>query len=110
MTTLLQAATQAPTSSFGDVTRALTSLTPYVLAFLTYMQVRSKNDRDEIRADIKAMDARVSRTHDEVTTLNTHVGVDGNGIISRLDGIVSTLDDIKKEMAENRGANRTKGH
>ncbi len=110
MLTLVQAAVmQAPPSSFGDVTRALTSLTPFALLILGWMQTRSASDRTEMRADLKTMAEAITVLRTAVTTLNTHVGVDGNGIISRLDAITGTLAEIQREMAENRGASRKGG-
>jgi hypothetical protein len=51
-------------------------------------------------------------THGEtLAALNTHVGVDGNGLIARLEGLTSEMRGLRtevhslaKEMAEQRGA------
>ena len=65
-------------------------------AILLWMLGQSSQDRREMRADITTL-------RDEVKALNTHVGVDGNGIISRLDTMGAKLDRIAEEMAEARG-------
>ena len=98
MYALMQAAATMPHPgpSLGDLFR---SLTPFALMALGWMQARSIAERTEMRAEVKAL-------REEVTALNVHVGVDGNGIIARLDALAITLDQIKTELAENRGASR----
>jgi hypothetical protein len=65
-------------------------------ALLFWMLGQSSQDRREIRSAI-------DHVKGEVATLNAHVGVDGNGIISRLDTMSAKLDRIAEEMAEARG-------
>lgn len=56
----------------------------------------SMNDRAVIRADVTTL-------KNEIIALNTHVGVDGNGIMARLDEISRKLDALSNEAAEARG-------
>jgi hypothetical protein len=109
MSHLLQAATLPPVPN--GLSEFITLVTPFALLALGWMQARSAEDRRDIKSDMKQLTNELASIRQEVTALNTHVGVDGNGIISRLDGLASTLDEIKMELAENRGARhiRAKG-
>jgi hypothetical protein len=102
MTHLLQAATmpQAGPSwqSIAVVCGAL--LQGMVLQWMS----ASAKDRKELRDTLNVVQG-------EVKSLNTHVGVDGNGITARLDEVIRKLDKLADEVAENRGARhiRTQG-
>ncbi len=79
-------------------------VSPFVLAFLGYMQHRSAKDRAEMRDEIKEVREDLKEIRDEVTTLNAHVGVDGNGIMAQLVVITNKIDALSTEIAEGRGA------
>jgi hypothetical protein len=72
-------------------------------AVLSWMNASAK-DRASLHVDVTTL-------KNEIIALNTHVGVDGNGIMARLDAITMKLDRISEEMAESRGARhiRTQG-
>lgn len=93
MLTLMQAAVTATGPSWQGIG---TLVIGALQALLFWMLGQSSQDRREIRSAI-------DHVKGEVATLNAHVGVDGNGIISRLDTMSAKLDRIAEEMAEARG-------
>lgn len=105
MLSLMQVATlpPQPTQSLMDLLR---TLTPVALFVLAWMQTVSIRDRNEMRAELLRLTEVGAKQATQLATLNAHVGVDGNGIMARLDGMVVTLDEIKNELAENRGQQR----
>ncbi len=95
----------------------LRSLTPFALLGLAWWQKRSADDRAELRAKADKDSDRITALEVHNAELRTHVGVDGNGLtqqmkdlIGEVRGLRGDLTDAMQEMAENRGANRTKGH
>jgi outer membrane murein-binding lipoprotein Lpp len=69
-------------------------------ALIFWMLGQSAQERREMRAKMDDLAG-------QVTSLNAHVGVDGNnGIKSRLDEIAHKLDKVAEEMAELRGERR----
>lgn len=103
MLSLVQAATMPPAGPtwqhFAVVAFGLLEV-----GVLWWMKESSK-DRTQIRDTVAEM-------RGEISALNTHVGVDGNGIIARLDEMNRKLDRLAEEMAESRGRTqhiRTKG-
>lgn len=102
---LMQVAATMPHAPWSLLT-VIGILTPFALLALSWMQARASDDRREIRADVKENGLAIASVRNDVTTLETHVGIDGNGIIAKLDSMAVTLDEIKNELAENRGAHR----
>ncbi len=97
----LQALNTQAVPSISDIARVVS---PYVLAFLSYMQYRSATDRAEMRGEMNGLKERQDKLRNEVTTLNAHVGVDGNGIMAQLVVITQKIDALGTEIAESRGA------
>lgn len=60
---------------------------------------QSAEDRERIRDAVSALQK-------ENAELRAHMGVDGNGIMARLDTIEHKLDRALNELAEQRGAQR----
>jgi hypothetical protein len=94
MIALLQAVAMSPT---GPSWQSIAVVCGGVLQSLVLFWMKQGSDeRQEMRNDLKTL-------HDDVMALNTHVGVDGNGIMARLDEISRKLDALSTEMAEARG-------
>lgn len=80
----------------GDV--ALVAIAGVQALMLLWMK-DSTTDRRELRSE-------QDRQGKELASVKAHVGVDGNGIIARLDTIEHKLDRVVMELAEQRGARR----
>ena len=82
--TLLQAAVAATGPSWQGIA---TIVIGALQALLFWMLGQSTQDRREMRNDIAAL-------KDQVSSLNAHVGVDGNGLLARFDKMESKIDAI----------------
>lgn len=87
-----------------QVVTAQPSLVPFFLALVGALQALSLWILGQSSIDRRDMRAAINDLQTQVAKLNAHVGVDGNGIMSRLDDIARVVDEIKTELAEKRGA------
>jgi hypothetical protein len=97
MPLLTQAAAMGDTIAHGPSWQTIALAVGGLLeAIVLWLLQQSWKDRQVIHDE-------VSLIRSQVVTLNTHVGVDGNGIIARLDSMAAKLDKIADELAESRG-------
>lgn len=97
-------ALQVVTTASPSLTELARTVTPFALLVLAWMQARSVSDRVEIKAALLVLADKQGKLRDEVTALNAHVGVDGNGIMAQLVVITQKIDALSVEIAETRGS------
>ncbi len=66
------------------------------LTVISWLQKRSSDDRKEMKDELSKLGETTQALRNEVTVLNTHVGVEGNGILTRLDEMNRKLDRMSE--------------